>query len=84
MSAGKEIPPKVVTRRFSFYLVLVGFLLTLGLWVMWKSSLNRDVPDHLLGVWVTPEPTYQDRYLEISPVTITFGTGSGTESFGLF
>ena len=33
------------------------------------------VPDHLTGVWTTAAPKYADRFLEITRVSIIFGTG---------
>lgn len=36
---------------------------------------TRDVPARLHGVWVTTNPDYSDRYLEIGRNFITFGTG---------
>jgi len=33
------------------------------------------VPDDLIGVWLTTEPTYQDCFFEIKTKEIIFGTG---------
>lgn len=38
-----------------------------------------EVPGFLLGRWRTTEPRYADRYFEIRPRTIAFGTGEGDE-----
>ncbi len=33
------------------------------------------LPDELVGVWTTSHPGYADRYLDLTKVTIIFGTG---------
>lgn len=35
------------------------------------------VPPHLIGVWITPAPQYEDRYLKITENTLTYGIGNG-------
>ena len=40
---------------------------------------HTTVPQVLLGVWTSSSPEYGDRYIEIRPDTIIFGTG-GTNS----
>jgi len=41
--------------------------------------LSQTLPAELVGLWTTADPSYSDRYLELQPDTITFGTG-GTSS----
>ena len=60
----------------------LGVWFVFTFWAMWKSLAHKDVPNNLLGVWVTSDAAHRDRFLEISPVTVTFGTGGGTESTG--
>jgi len=36
---------------------------------------SRTVPESLVGQWTCDLPEYSDRYLELTPSTITFGTG---------
>jgi len=65
--------------------ILCGFALVASVaFVFWnlRQSSRRNVPKELLGVWSTSEVAHQDRFLEISPVTVTFGTGGSTESTG--
>lgn len=38
------------------------------------------LPDTLLGTWTTEAPKYQDRFFELTPDHLTFGTGGGTSS----
>ena len=37
------------------------------------------VPPHLIGVWKTSAPQYEDRYLKITENTLTYGIGNGEE-----
>jgi hypothetical protein len=36
---------------------------------------NEELPEALVGVWRTDAPRYADRYLELQPGFVTFGTG---------
>lgn len=47
-------------------------------WAAQKNSKSWDVPDYLLGKWVTSAPAYQDRYLEFNKVSLIFATGPAT------
>lgn len=59
-------------------LVILGVLLII---VIGRTVLNgpgamqRTLPEELCGVWVTANPEYSDRYLELGSDFITFGTG---------
>ena len=35
------------------------------------------VPPHLIGVWKTSAPQYEDRYLQFTENTLTYGIGNG-------
>jgi len=37
------------------------------------------VPPHLIGVWRTSAPQYEDRYLQFTENTLTYGIGNGEE-----
>jgi len=39
------------------------------------AAMRRTVPEEFCGVWVTANPEYSDRYLELGSDFITFGTG---------
>jgi hypothetical protein len=54
-------------------------LLILGLAL---SPRRLEVPPELQGVWRTNDASHSDRTLEISALTVTFGTGEGTSSTG--
>ncbi len=38
----------------------------------------KEVPPELLGIWYTDAPAYRDRYMELRPTEIIFGTGPGS------
>ncbi|MCK4785867.1 MAG: hypothetical protein KAV87_19075, partial [Desulfobacteraceae bacterium] len=40
-----------------------------------RSKDNKFLPDDLVGRWTTSAPEYTDRFLELSEVTVIFGTG---------
>jgi hypothetical protein len=40
---------------------------------------NVPVPQHLIGVWKTSAPQYEDRYLKITEDSLIYGIGSGEE-----
>jgi hypothetical protein len=37
------------------------------------------VPPHLIGIWKTSSPRYEDRYLKFTENTLTYGIGNGEE-----
>jgi hypothetical protein len=56
--------------------ILVGLVIiaivALSTFLLRKPTL---FPDELVGVWMTSDPRYADRFLDLSKVTIIFGTG---------
>jgi len=46
---------------------------------MFHSKKNRDIPINLIGKWTTSAPGYQDRFLEITKETLTYGLGGDKE-----
>jgi hypothetical protein len=69
----KQLRLTLLMAILSVLLVICGFYFT---------SKPDNVPAELIGVWKTQSPGYTDRYIEIRPVTISFGTGAGTELTG--
>lgn len=57
-----------------------GIALLTGLLLLSGCGRGRikEVPPELLGVWRTDAPGYQDRFMEIRPREIIFGTGPGS------
>jgi len=81
MKANKEKLPKPAPLRKYAFFFSIGLLTVILVLRSWHSSAT-EVPQELQGLWVTSDPAYRDRSLEISQVTITFGTGNATESTG--
>lgn len=54
--------------------VLIFFIIILGC----ESKKIAGVPDNLIGVWGTSDPTYADRTFEITRKEIIFQTGENT------
>ena len=46
---------------------------------MFQFKKNRDIPLDLIGKWTTPASGYQDRFLEITKETLTYGLGGDKE-----
>ena len=57
--------------------ISILFIFLIILFFGFQCGKNRTVPDHLIGVWKTSEPKYEDRSFEIDRSTITFGAGEG-------
>ena len=57
--------------------ILILFIFLIIIFFGFQCGKNRTVPDHLIGVWKTSEPKYEDRFFEIDRSTITFGIGGG-------
>lgn len=61
--------------------------ITLGTVIVFLSILfsfvgcqkNITVPQHLIGVWKTSAPKYEDRYLKITEDSLIYGTGNNEE-----
>lgn len=51
-------------------------LLLLAALASCSQHQDRQIPNHLLGVWRTDAPAYADRSLELTKETLTFETGS--------
>ena len=46
---------------------------------MFHFKKNRDIPVNLIGKWVTSAPGYEDRFIEITKETVTYGLGGDKE-----
>jgi hypothetical protein len=59
-------------------------LLLLAALASCSQRQNRQIPNHLLGVWRTDAPAYTDRSLKLTKETLTFETGSfGPDIYGV-
>ena len=43
------------------------------------TEKKTDIPENLIGKWITSEPRYHDRFLEITKKTLVYGLGEGKE-----
>ena len=57
--------------------VIQGFAVVMAFFVL-SCSKPSYLPDELVGVWITSNPRYADRYFELSKVSAIFGTGDAT------
>jgi hypothetical protein len=78
-------PSLQTTERRSPYtlpvIVLTGLIVLGGLAALF-SPKQPNPPGELMGVWKTDEANHADRFLDLSLVSVSFGTGSGTVSTG--
>jgi hypothetical protein len=65
------------SREWSRWLLLLSMLLLVP---GCGRERIKEAPPELLGVWRTDHPDYRDRYMEIRPREIVFGTGAGTSA----
>ena len=80
MGQKKKQPEKIPFRTG---LIATGVFLCLALLVYWLAHRHNrewEVPDYLVGKWISFVPAYQDRYLEITKISLIFATGPSTVS----
>jgi hypothetical protein len=59
--------------------LITGFVFLSFLFFFAGCQKNIPVPQHLIGVWKTSAPQYEDRYLKITEDSLTYGIGNGEE-----
>ena len=57
------------------WILIAGIVLTAFVALKFLPGKTILLPEELAGVWITPAPKYDDRFFELSRVTIIFGTG---------
>ncbi len=67
---------------YSLLLLVLGGMVVLGALAAFVSPKQNEIPGELRGVWKTAEAAHSDRFLELSLVSVGFGTGHGTVSTG--
>ena len=61
------------------WIVIPVVILVAVLIFVFFPKKNKDVPENLIGKWTTSAPGYQDRFLEITKETLTYGLGGDKE-----
>ena len=72
---------KIVIKPDKTPLVLAGIIVCIGIIIFWairKDMTREEIPDYLVGRWLTSTPGYEDRYLEINKVSLLFATSEST------
>jgi len=82
MTIGTDHKGEVGRNPYSLLLLVLAGLVVLGTMAAFLSPRENDIPSELRGVWKTAEATHSDRFLELSLVSVSFGTGNGTVSTG--
>ncbi len=83
MKRGQPNSGQKQTRdMYAISLGVLGGLLGLLVLMASFSPKPKEVPVELLGIWTTKDAGHSDRFFEVSPVTVSFGTGNGTVSTG--
>lgn len=73
----------MTTKKILLALAVVTLLAVVAGRLFFRHSPDlKTTPPELVGTWTTDHPGYSDRYVELKPDTIIFGTG-GT-SFVLY
>ena len=63
--------------KLKWILLILGIFITVILYNV-DPSENLFVPDEMTGRWESDSPKYKDRYLELSTVSVVYGTGVDT------
>ena len=63
-------------------LVVLTGMIVLGVLAFSLSPKSNEIPGELRGVWKTSDAAHADRFLELSLVSVSFGTGNGMVSTG--
>jgi hypothetical protein len=79
----QNLKQKPARNVYALYYWVLGPLLALLIWSVWFAPKPQEVPRELQGTWRSQDPRYSERSLEISPITVSFGTGEGKCISGL-
>ena len=60
--------------------IVIAALILIGASIFMScTEKNTDITENLIGKWTTSAPGYQDRFLEITKETLTYGLGGDKE-----
>lgn len=75
-----ERPRPVTARRIVIWvLIVVAAALVAGGLLLRDGVDSKTIPSSMVGEWTSDHPEYSDRYITLTPNSITFGVG-GTSS----
>jgi len=66
-------------RKMKLKWIVIPAVIVVATITMFHFKKNRDIPLDLIGKWTTSAPGYQDRFLEITKKTLTYGIGGNKE-----
>jgi hypothetical protein len=64
--------------KLKWIVIVVLFLIGASIFVSCTEK-KTDIPENLIGKWITSETRYHDRFLEITKKTLVYGLGEGKE-----
>jgi hypothetical protein len=71
-----ETRQMLMKRRIRIWApIVIIFGLLIFLLIDRPHYISKTVPEELVGEWTCNLPAYSDRYLKLTPSSITFGTG---------
>jgi hypothetical protein len=79
---GADKKNAAVRSPYSLLLIVLTGIVVLTVLAASLSPKQNDIPAELRGVWKTTDAGHSDRFLELSLVSVSFGTGNGTVSTG--
>jgi len=57
------------------WIVIPGLIVAAAIITMSCSKKHRDIPENLIGRWITSAPRYEDRFIELTKETFVYGLG---------
>lgn len=76
--AKKKKKEKRNTKKI--FLIVVAAIVVIILLATYGVPPPRYIPKELVGTWRTTSTAYADRFIELSPATVSFGTGAANIS----
>ncbi|MEJ2656108.1 MAG: hypothetical protein P8012_02800 [Desulfobacterales bacterium] len=61
------------------WIVIPAVIVAVFIIYVFYSNKNKDIPINLIGKWTSTAPGYQDRFIELTKETLTYGLGGDKE-----